>query len=217
VEASFLPSTLIAFKNYFRFEVSLGLPLVALAGALGIQIFRMLRTVNDQIAVDESGIWRVPRKGAPMFIVWNEVGGLKHTRLFGRLIVIDTSGTRKIELSSRLDNFDELSQFVSEHTKTRPAVTRTRWPVNDWAIRAKAVVKVLYVSLRFLFLPLILVFRLAGLRPETVVATYTLCLFFIILPMAQARIGLGLALALTAAGVLLAYLFLVWGKEFERR
>jgi hypothetical protein len=82
--------------------------------------------------------------------------------------------------------------------------------------RTKAIVKVIYVLLRFIFLPVIWLCRPYGLRTETMVATCTLGVVVFVIPrIVLARFGFGLEAAVMAVGTLLAYSFMVWGKEFE--
>jgi hypothetical protein len=81
----------------------------------------------------------------------------------------------------------------------------------------KSAFELLYRILRVLFLPIILLCRPTGLRPESIVATTTVAVFiFVLQPFVAAHFGAGYAVALTAVGALLAYCFLVWGKEFEK-
>jgi hypothetical protein len=80
----------------------------------------------------------------------------------------------------------------------------------------KGVVKALYVLLRTIFYPIILLFRPTGLRRESIVASATVAVFiFVIQPIVAARLGGGYAVATTAVGAALGYSFLMWGKEFE--
>lgn len=72
------------------------------------------------------------------------------------------------------------------------------------------------MMIRLLFFPLLWLFRPTGLRPESIVATSTVAVFiFVIQPIVAARFGAGYAIATTAEGAVLAYLLLMWGKEFE--
>ena len=81
----------------------------------------------------------------------------------------------------------------------------------------KTIIRSLYVVLRILFFPLLLLFRPIGMRPESVVATSTLAIvIFVVQPLAAARLGGGYSIAMTTIGAILGYAFLVWGKEFEQ-
>jgi hypothetical protein len=80
----------------------------------------------------------------------------------------------------------------------------------------KRITRQIYLTIRFLFFPLLWLFRPTGLRPESIVAISTVAVFiFVIQPIVAARLGAGYAVGTTGAGAVLAYLFLMWGKEFE--
>lgn len=81
----------------------------------------------------------------------------------------------------------------------------------------KALVKVAYFTLRTVFFPFVLILRLLVPHPHFIVATFTLSMCMFIVPIARALLGAGIAVAVFAVGTLLAYSFLVWGKEFEGR
>lgn len=82
--------------------------------------------------------------------------------------------------------------------------------------RTKAIIRLIYVPLRFIFWPAIWLFRPTGMRTETIVAICIVgVVIFFLSPMASARFGFKLALPVIAAGLILAYLIMVWGKEFE--
>jgi hypothetical protein len=81
----------------------------------------------------------------------------------------------------------------------------------------KALIRPMYIALRFLFFPLLLLLRPIRSRPESVVASATVSVFiFVVQPMAAARLGGGYSIAFTTIGAALGYAFLVWGKEFEQ-
>jgi hypothetical protein len=81
----------------------------------------------------------------------------------------------------------------------------------------RLLIKLLYIPIRMIFLPLILLLRPTGLRRESIVASSTVAVFmFVIAPSAGTYFGAGSRVAVTAVGALLGYAFLVWGKEFEQ-
>jgi hypothetical protein len=80
----------------------------------------------------------------------------------------------------------------------------------------KIIVKKIYGLLRFVFMPVILLFRPAGMRIESIVATCTVGVVVFVIPrIVPARFGFGFEVAVMTVGTLLAYSFAVWGKEFE--
>jgi hypothetical protein len=67
----------------------------------------------------------------------------------------------------------------------------------------KAVVRVLYVSLRFVFLPVIFVFRPTGVSRQGIVTSATMgIVVFVIQPIATAKLGPDHAVGFTAVGAL---------------
>jgi len=67
----------------------------------------------------------------------------------------------------------------------------------------KTIIRPLYIALRFLFYPLLLLFRPTGIRPESIVCSATVSVFiFVVQPMSAARLGGGYAIALTTIGEL---------------
>ncbi len=81
----------------------------------------------------------------------------------------------------------------------------------------KALVKLIYFMLRTIFLPFVLILRPLVPHSHSIVATFTLSMSMFIVPIARAQLGTGIAAAVFGVGTLLAYSFLVWGKEFEGR
>jgi hypothetical protein len=80
----------------------------------------------------------------------------------------------------------------------------------------KTIIRPVYIALRLLFYPLLLLFRPIGMRPESVVATSFLAvIIFVVQPFTAARFGGGYSIIVTTIGAILGYAFLVWGKEFE--
>ncbi len=65
--------------------------------------------------------------------------------------------------------------------------------------------------------PLILLLQPIRARPESVVgaviAAITMC---IVQPVAVAMLGMGYALVLVGIGIAVGYLFVIYGKEFEK-
>jgi len=80
----------------------------------------------------------------------------------------------------------------------------------------KTIIRPLYIALRILFFPLLLLFRPTGLRPESIVGSATVAVFILLIqPIVAARLGAGCAILTTSIAAILAYAFLMWGKEFE--
>ena len=52
------------------------LPCVPLFGSFAALCLRSFKRLRDQVAVNSDGIWYLPRKGEPTFIVWHEVGSV---------------------------------------------------------------------------------------------------------------------------------------------
>jgi len=74
----------------------------------------------------------------------------------------------------------------------------------------------LYFPIRFIWLPLILLLRPTGIARERLVASFTsFAVLFLLFPLSSAQFGANIGLGVMGAGVLLAYLFALWGKEFE--
>jgi hypothetical protein len=84
--------------------------------------------------------------------------------------------------------------------------------------RTKTIVKVIYVLLRFIFLPIIWLFRPTGMRTETIVASCLVGVVVFAIPrIVPARLGFGFEVAAIAVGTVLAYSFMVWGRDFEAK
>jgi hypothetical protein len=82
----------------------------------------------------------------------------------------------------------------------------------------KTIIRPLYIALRILFFPLLLLFRPTGARPESIVGSATVAVFILLIqPIIAARLGAGYAILTTSLGTILAYAFLMWGKEFEQK
>ncbi len=80
----------------------------------------------------------------------------------------------------------------------------------------KKSVKALYFVRRTIFLPLITIDRLIGFRPYVTVASVPVTVTAIVWNLVLARHRVVATLAILLPGLLLSYLFGVWGKEFER-
>jgi len=93
---------------------------VLLFGTLAAYCWRAQGRALDQFAVDETGIWRLPRKGAPLFIAWPDVGSVRADDTMQRLIVSDRSGAHAIWLEYQLDDFPTLRDYVLRHATSTP-------------------------------------------------------------------------------------------------
>jgi hypothetical protein len=80
--------------------------------------------------------------------------------------------------------------------------------------RVKALVRVLYLLVRFVSLPLILLLRPTGIARDRLVVSFT-SFAVLLLFLTSARFSPNVGLAVLGVGALLAYLFAMWGKEFE--
>jgi hypothetical protein len=81
---------------------------------------------------------------------------------------------------------------------------------------AKALVRVLYFSVRFICSPLLLLLQPTGIARDRLVASFaSFAALFVFFIFAAARLSPNVGLAVLGAGALLGYLFAVWGKEFE--
>ena len=79
----------------------------------------------------------------------------------------------------------------------------------------KASVRGLYFVLRAVFLPFVWILGTVGVKAPRVVSTFTLSLCFILSEPVAAGFGAPAVIAMFVAGGLLAFLFLIWGNEFE--
>jgi hypothetical protein len=82
--------------------------------------------------------------------------------------------------------------------------------------QTKLIVKGIYTLLRFIFTPVILLFRPIGRRTESIVSMCTVWVAaLLILSIASDRVSVALKVTAAAICLVLAYLFRLWGKEFE--
>jgi hypothetical protein len=80
----------------------------------------------------------------------------------------------------------------------------------------KALAKVLYLLARSILWPLLLLLRFTGVCRERLVASLTsLAVLFLIFPFVATHFGGNLGLLVLGLGVTVAYLFALWGHEFE--
>jgi hypothetical protein len=80
----------------------------------------------------------------------------------------------------------------------------------------KTLVKTLYRFVRLIYLPLLMVLQPTGIPRARLVTSFTgLIVLFLLFPFAATRFGGDVGLAVLGAGVGLAYLFALWGDEFE--
>lgn len=76
----------------------------------------MARGSSDTVEVTEEGLWYRASTGGSTFIAWDEVGDVQAQNVMQRLLVVDTSGARRIFLEYHLENFGELRKAVLERT-----------------------------------------------------------------------------------------------------
>ncbi len=95
--------------------IGLAVACVLICGVLAAYCWRAQARALDQIAVDETGIWRLPPKGAPLFIAWPDVGAVRADDTAQRLIVSDNSGAHSIWLEYQLDDFSTLRDYILQH------------------------------------------------------------------------------------------------------
>jgi hypothetical protein len=95
------------------------------------------RRALNQIAVDESGIWRLPPNGSPLFIAWRDVGVVKSDDSMQRLIVSDQSRARTLWLEYQLDNYPVLRDYVLRRTAPGTRFKQTVGSVfhGSWALK----------------------------------------------------------------------------------
>ena len=73
----------------------------------------------------------------------------------------------------------------------------------------------LYFVFRAVFLPFVWIFETVGVKAPKVVSTFTLSLCGILSQTVAADLGAPAVIAMFLVGGLLAFLFLIWGNEFE--
>jgi hypothetical protein len=77
---------------------------------------RAFHRFRDSVAVNADGVWYLPRKGEPTFIAWVDVANVKVDDPMQRLVLFDSTGSRRIRLEYQLENFGQLRDFVVAHT-----------------------------------------------------------------------------------------------------
>jgi YD repeat-containing protein len=122
----------------------------AVCGFFGVVTLQALRRSRDQVAVDDNGMWYLPRVVAPTFIGWNEIGEVQGREIMKRLVITDTTGTRRIRVEYQLDDFDRLRELILARTAAR----RMQLPNANVFHRN-------YLNRRFLAASLVLVIGLA--------------------------------------------------------
>jgi hypothetical protein len=101
--------------------IGLVLASVLICGAIAAYCWDAQARALSQFAVDETGIWRLPPKGAPLFIAWPDVSAVRADDTMQRLIVSDRSAGQTIWLEYQLNDFSTLRDFVLRHA---PSATR---------------------------------------------------------------------------------------------
>lgn len=92
--------------------------LVTVLACLSVAV-AIVRRSGDIIVVADEGI-RCESPNAPsVFIPWREVGSVVPQNVMQRLVVIDTSGARRIHLEFHLQRFGELRRMVLERSAPR--------------------------------------------------------------------------------------------------
>lgn len=84
----------------------------------------MARSSRDTVVVAEDGLWYHSPGGPSLFIRWNEIAGVQPQNVMQRLLVTDSTGSRRIYLEYQLERFGELRRIVLERA-TRRTVDRT--------------------------------------------------------------------------------------------
>lgn len=81
--------------------------------------------LRDQFAVDETGLWRLPPKGNPVFIAWHDVGVVRADDTMQRLIVSDRFRAHSIRIEYQSGDFSALRDFIVRHTDPATRAKRT--------------------------------------------------------------------------------------------
>jgi hypothetical protein len=79
----------------------------------------IVRRSGDLIVVADDGLRCESPNAPPVFIPWNEVGSVVPQNVMQRIVVTDTSGTRRIHLEFHLQRFGELRRAVLERAVRR--------------------------------------------------------------------------------------------------
>jgi hypothetical protein len=96
------------------------LPIFAVGLVLGIA---MARSSRDTVVVADDGLWYHSPGGPSLFIRWNEITGVQPQNVMQRLLVTDSTGSRRIYLEYQLERFGELRRIVLDRA-TRRTVDR---------------------------------------------------------------------------------------------
>ena len=83
---------------------------------IGIITLRRLRAANDRIAVDDTGLWYLPKSGVVKYIQWTEITGLHEHKLMHYLSMTDRGGACKIKVEYGLENLDKLKEMIHDLT-----------------------------------------------------------------------------------------------------
>lgn len=92
---------------------------LSFAGGLAVSVSVVLRS-RDTLLVDDAGIRCESRRGATVFIPWNEVGNVEQQNVMQRLVITDFTGERRIMAEFHLPEFGVLRRTVFERSK-RPS------------------------------------------------------------------------------------------------
>jgi hypothetical protein len=96
---------------------------VVVCGPLSALALRSFCRLRDSIAVNDQGIWYLPRKGESTFIGWCEVARVMACDTQQRLVVVDSTG-KSIRLEYQLEGFGRLREFVLGHTPLQTRLPR---------------------------------------------------------------------------------------------
>jgi hypothetical protein len=80
----------------------------------GIHITVLSRRLYDSFIVDDLGITQVLPDGLPVVMPWEEIEACRERFFSGSLVLVSQKGTKAIELSDRLEDFDLLRAWVEE-------------------------------------------------------------------------------------------------------
>jgi hypothetical protein len=97
-------------------SVLLLLACVAVFAPMAVFGFQSFRRLRDSVAVNDEGLWYLPRNGSPRFLAWRDVATVRAADTAQRLVLSDAYGERVIRLEYQLDKFNQLREFVVEHT-----------------------------------------------------------------------------------------------------
>lgn len=111
----FILTAIVGITGHNNRVLFVAMALLPFYGAIGFFGFRSFHRLRDSIAVSPKGVWYLPKKGVATYIAWQDVATVKADDVGQRLVLLDTSGTRKIRLEYQLGNFAQLRDYVMSH------------------------------------------------------------------------------------------------------